>query len=1257
MSGMDINFYSVNKEFHRYSTDDFALLEIGVGSYNTSSLANFFSLDPNTFAPIPGKTVNPDIVEFFSGAAGGVVAQKLLGFTGMLGDMEILAYDEINKKYESKKRFNEIARLDPKKFKPEDFAQPVFDLQTFLQQWNNVQLGIITDKKVVNGYKAVAHRIQNSASGCITFEVELPVLRTPRKSKIRLYFLESRDHESSRTVSLNGAPFISAPPTTAEGLKFGFRNKNAAPVGVYPAPSFTGNSQEDMVGGALRMTWDDVNKSWESGTQQVLARLLDDVPAASIPDLTLEQMQSLTAEDSYNVPAEENPWMGKPGKGRAIVLGMENGNPNLYGPNFRGNCEDADTNKKSIVMAVNRSSKAFKSGTPVVLSLIKEWLIVAGEGATQPPAPKGLNFGNFEYQQYIIPLKKFFSSSKEIKKTMPNNWISKIRDDYYLNKFKEGDDVFLGKIKDSEQINDIPLLIKLNLLASEMGLAADIENYDSVINYFISSLKDTSRVNSILRNANDNSKIDGRPVLNYIDEEYGPGLADGGITESGPITSFTKMGSFDYYKQWNIGSSGPYAFAKNATLRTQRDVDSIDFSKFNNYSNSDILFAKEIPMFWGLIFPDGYKNGSARRIFSNIPDINRIPIYHNDGNLKEVSVEATSCFLDLKDPTKNFNFGQRIIEENNEVDILDKVRKTGGLYYDATKVELSDVNYLYKMIAMEKDVELPYQGVLLSDENKNNINLLEPISPQKIQFSPMSIEFLYSNSNLELVGGTVSNFNTLYSNLQYLDTLSFETKKGQLWTSSSILEYGQYLWKINDQYKAPLGGDPAFWNDVNAIYSLRSLAFSNAFGPYAANISSNPVIVRHLAPEGTAFNITPKPIANGTAIDVRCPIIPIITCKSKIFTSAEKLTFTVNQLLGMSPQVRVQSGKGPSIVSLPFGAGLFWTDDPGTPIKELSTPQWGDRNKTDNIDSLGTSALHVRVFEGWPINQTIYLGYIYTPLHFNTAVSEFEEEIDFSVTPPTKNQILIDNKRVPSKSDVDFPIPTDPKGKPLIYGTIIDVPNDDDDDEGGGEEKIAPVSKWLTNTIRRGKLLSGGGFVYLKTILAINDVESKPEPGGSGYVRGDTFEYPDGSILTVENTKDNGEILSVSFEPNFGDDKILRKNFDGFTSLNNVQPVSKNEGGSGASFKILSFQVVFKIGYDAPPKELCPITRISQPSKSGEKIAEGINTITVTLQESDKKELDIFYFFHNDPTHYSVDTFLAFNGGWAQYAICEVNIA
>jgi hypothetical protein len=1208
MSGFELNFYSASKDFHRYSTDDFALLEIGVGNFNVSSLAKFLNLRflNGTFQST-GRPVNPDIREFFNSDPA-ELANTLVGVNSV-GEMEILAFDEEDKVYKLKRTFAEIVRLNPNRYKPADYQQPPSTLNQFLQGWNNVQLGAEPNEKLAEGYKVVVNRIQNSLSGCILYGVDLNILGTSRKSQMRLSFLNTRDNESSKTISFNGSPFISAIPQDAIGMKYGRKNTDNAPPGVYSTASKGAGNPEDMVGGQMRLAYDPATKTWESGTQQVLARLVDDIDGVNIPELSPEEMLSISANATYDTPPEDNPWMGKANSGRAIPLSTEDGNPNLYGPNFKGGCEN--TSDKAMVRAVNRSNKSFKSGRLVVLSFINgEWLIVGGEGDEIDGS--NIRFGNFEYQQYVIPAKYFFAVPNSSQRITPQIFEKKFR--YWRYLFAEdpvgqyfSPYVERGIMDPSSANGEWTQTVTLNLLASQIPSSVD------PIQYLLDKILDKELIDNILKEARENAKSIVSDISFDISKYYGEMLGYDSLPTSDKI--------YRYYLPYK---EQVFPVPKNMLVRSAAslllNIPTIDFT------DEDRPNRWQVPLFWGALFPDGYRAGQVAPFLADEQTELKIgEIYKSDPNLKEFSMYAGMSLPFFRNEEDLW----RYIEKNNvRLDISPEyARKTGVVF--------------------------PFSGEFVFDDrvirDQGTVFGLEPIQPKRIQFTPMSLDFLHTPSIIE---------NTLFSYLRS----SLEIMNSQLTVGNktfSFNDYGKFLWGIiqdtNIDFAYTALKDFYF---IDNAYYLKIMDYVTAYDLRPS--ATTPTLIRHAAPIGTpnGSNVLPNfPLGGGFQ---RSPVMPVIAIKSTIRTSSEGLRFTTNQRFGYVQQTTVLGGDAPQVTIL--GPFLAW-NVPGTPVSTRAFPQWGDRSGRETYDSFGTTGLHIRVFEHWSPKDTDYLGAIFSPLHFNDRFQLAGSIIKRSWNAERNTWEIVKNQEgldVLIMSPLDFREPTlktaTGGGNILAVGAPVT------------EQNLANFSNWKYNFVRRDRLLSGGGFAYIRRAIFVSNASLDPAglqaAGGSGYSVGDKFVYQDGYTLEVTAvgtvTLPDGKVLEKSItglkgEANFANGFVKNINSYGsdIRSVSNVRPQYIGSGGTGAILKANSFVIGRLIGYDPPPKEVVPITRITKPSNRGEGRAEGSLGTSVIFEDTNKKEFDIFYFFQNDPATYALNG--TFDDADAHYVISEVD--
>lgn len=1197
MSGFEINLYSNKQEYYRFSTDDFALLELGIGNYNISSIANLFSVNETNFNAI--KPMNPDVKEFFSNQDGSTIINKLIGQNSMQ-NMAIMEFDIDTKQFKETKSFSEIIKLNTNKYKSDKFTPPSdTDIKSFLQKWNQVQKGFITDEKVVNGYKAVSYKIQNSMSGCILFEADLTVLGESRKSKIKLNLLDNADAASDRGISFKDSPLFSAVPKTPYGMSYSYGGTNSAPIGQFVGGNGNPN---DMVAGKMSMTFDPSLGEWQSGTQQILVRLIDNIGVADAPELTADQLLSLTREEIYDDGPDSPGYMGNFTTGKAIPLSSENGNPHMFGPDFKDGCESGN---KVVVTVINRLNQGYKAGSIVVVSRLVgdngAWTIIS-PGTDGGSKTKKIAFGNFEYQRYIIPINRYFAAPGSVNKITPNIVASRVRDQFYITMMSD-----LSEDNIQKAGNVLSLLVKMNR-------------------------------SSVVGSINPNSET-------LIKDIYSAYKNAPQVTQN-PWIIQDSLSAFDYIASYYDDSVSPLIYEQQDILPRNILRRSSRIYNIGTSTGDNELAPTEVPSFWGMLFPDGYKIDQCKKFKRLTNEVMFLtggkPLKSGsdvagDPNLTELSCYASISFPDLKDPTKNILFieslrGSKFIKD---IPYLNNyIRKTGGVFTNpAVFFENTTPSVIKKQISLDYYID-SYDFSKLDVSNvgdykdPNTIFGLEPIIPNRLQFSPLSIEGLYAGSTLNN-----SQFQKLKSSIDILNVIYAQ---GSVNTNilDSLLTNGPF-----DADIEPATPDN---NDAGNIYFSKSLVYSNVFDSQSLN--------RHSAPKGVLDGpIIPSPVYG--AGNPRIPAIPVLTCKSNISTTSSALTFTTTQYFGEVPKQTVGGGQVGQVVVLPIGGGLAW-QNPSSPISTSSFPQWGDSNRTDDIDSMGTTSLHIKVYEAWPLNQTIFLGMLFTPLHFNPSTTAYKKKIEFNSNgiATVTNEPDASGKPIEARSPVDFQIPAYKNKSIISVGTVIakdSIPN------------IAPISDWPWSNCRRAQLLTGGGFVYLKPVFAVSKCEIDPKNSGTGYTNGTVFTFPDGSTYTITVDGD-GKITGGTFKQNYDNENILIEDANGILSLNNVTPTQSESGGAGAKF-ILTFILALKIGYDRPPLELVPTTRISKkssgneyPNSDGEGPADGTLTTSVSLEGSNVTNYDIFYFFHNDPTHYTLDNYKAFHRPIAQYIISEV---
>ena len=1234
----DLNFYSYKKQYHRFVTKDFALIQIGIASYTTSSLSRFFGLNEEGNRLIP---INPDVNEFFTNQIP-LARNKLIGVEQQ-ADMSIFEFDIQEKIYKETIGLNQIVFLNPQKYPRDKFTPPSSNLTIFLKEWDEIQNGLITDQKKINGYKAVVYKIQNSKFGCIKFKTDITILTRPRTIDIKLHFSAFTKERQDKSISIAGSPVITRFPSTSYDAGWSAKSREF-PVGAYIGGDTNNpNNPEDSVSAEIGLAFDPSTNEFQSGTRQIFAVLLEDIDPADNAPISAEQIAIISRAEVYDTPASES-ILGNFTTGKAIPLSTENGNPYMFGPDFKGGCEGDIATR---ITVRNRRNQRYKAGSTVIVSRMLgengDWIIVS-EGDPEDPKPK-FGMSNYEFQQFIIPLDSYFTNTLNRSQDLSPSVIeSKIRDWWYVNLTGLGaggelTNFLKPNIVDPNVSVDINSIKKLNHIAHYMP-----QDTEDPISYLIdrfNSIEGAIDMTVAVVNSLDMESIYIDNLFNIYDLNYAYYLRDNAISDI-----------FD----------PKYQLPKNATQFTGRSFGPLSLNE-TGAGQGDPLYGLEVPMFWGALFPDGHTAQSSTRLLNNIKNkfgysFNTIPTYYNDGNLKEMDVRFTAGFPNVGDLSKNLEIYQDSYQFSNSVSVFPMLPRY-----------LSHFNLMGNLINAVTDYRNRY-GTLSQTLNEVAVlPALEPLNPRKIQFSPLSLEGMYVPSIIQvpenLIDSNLSQYDPVFWASYSWDFIQIPLPVFQ---SANLVDYGLHLlgnFVRSTPYTSPaVGGgianNPLYvaWGDAGTQYRSEVFSYMKAFdnGPKGNSV----LFTRFQAPVGTLFGAVPRPFS-GDEFSRRTPVIPVITSRCTITTNANALSFDVSQSVGLNPEISLSKPRTPRLIALPLSAGVAWVDDPGSPAKEGQTPAWGSVD--DTYDSLGTTGLHVRVFESRPMDQCIYLGNWFTPLYFNPSgpVDSFNKIIKYNDDGSAYLEVETDNDGKPVKKilDVDFRVPGNKSGSPLIAGTKIPVPP-----PGQTSTILANFGDWPWNTIRRSQLLSAGGFAYLKPILAIHAVSSVPEFGGENYRAGDTFTYPDGSLLVVNGVASQdgkqGVITSVRFVPSWQGNMIKAAAipYESITSISsNISLRSDSENGKFAKFKVLSLIVINTVGYDPPPKEVVGISRISEKIDPYRMANRG-QTSVFSLPESESRstnKFDVYYFFHNDPTHYSIDKTRAFSGGFAQYIISEMN--
>jgi len=1206
------NIHARKKEFHVYNTSDLSLEAIGMCSYTKSSISGYLSRD-----------TDEELKRYFDNTSLSTIKEKLTGTinSSFIEEPTILRFNNETKQYD--------LVTGTSIFETFEGTSVAKTMEELLEKHDKVQYGALIDDNVVE----VVKNIQTSLSGCITFRPSFSVLGCDREPQIKLYLKDRFNNDNNRTVAQKGSPLIVDVARRTSGSTYGQRGTEDSPIGVYQNQSEGGiNNPNNTVAAPMDIRYNAAMGKWQGGTHQILVRLLTDIDPAPF---NLSDFDSLNAADTSFYDPNSSNYISQFTTGLGLPLSVENGNPHKFGPNIVG-CVDNEGNlsnaKLEKILIVNRSGRNFKKGDVVLCSHIdNEWIPMGFDAATLAK-PKG-KIGKWQFQKFIALDSNFFkgyTKNNAQLSTNPDLIESKIRTRYYLDMISGAGDSSSPYPNSSRNLdinyNDLNEIAKLNLylssnpLTNEIldditklnkwkndALTASLPDYDNFYPYPCAQMTIFDQLSPTMGGTNSFGTVIGRTVPDELTMD-----ADNGSSMQTSLPTFWGPAFPDGYNSQQISSLKQMTFTRfNNPLTTPTGLPWIITNSNGDERLPQGANSKE------------YLGGSTINIFDSgtmiaNKDLNMFATT-TDGNAKQLPAEVAlnGC---LQASTYGYPIEHIYVPTNvNSIDFYSQ-HLFGYNGSDTSHGSYARYHYLLHTDINNIDgkTDLTYKDIALS-----------PVQPNKIQFSPLQLEFALSS----LLSNDDNTYGEIIANINYLKEL-YDSSPGSTSFFGKFIERNENLIIGSTAKRSYEDG----YNTETRIpfYDLQDYKY----------------------PDGSSTNNLPSPLGSPFSKISRSDVIGIIASKNKFSSGAGgSLTFITSQHCGLGPRVTIAGGQGPQVTIL--GAFLGWTNE-SNPLQQNSFPQWGDITRSDNYNSTGTTALHVRIFDQWPDAQTIYLGHCFSVLHFNPIRSVGGQiESDYiRYRPNGVKQILKDKGESSERwvdveeSPVDFKVPTYTNDRMIPIGTTFSYATKAQYDNG--IKLIRPSTEWNINPVRRSALLTKGGFAYYRSVFGADS--AYVFTGGSGYSEGDILTGTNNTKFEVTEVDSNTKAI-VTF-------KILDQGY-GFHPSNFVEYKTENNiiyyairssvsGGSGKNAKIdISRLIVYnKIYYDPAPQQRSPITRLTLPSYEGKKWAKGSLETTVSLDGGNGK-YDAFYFFHNDILH-TLTNSTAFTAGFAQYVNLEI---
>ncbi len=1262
-----------NQPVQKYAviaSEDARMGAVGMASYNEKTLKKVMNDKESQREMVqalvdPCLPSGPDDQEQIDAELQKKADDLVTAFTGT-SDQEVRNQGEDGKNsYGFYYRFDQ----DSNKYKKTGLQVPVPELMEYWDKGQKDNDHLDTNPE----YKQIITDIRNSLEGCLIFFPDYEN-NSENFKKSRVFFRDAKKANDSREMVLNGDPKISATPRRPTGAKYDFtrsqnseltgldeendENKNYGHIGRYIRPPQNAEIPDQAVSSKLRLSYNKALGYYESGTQSVIARLIDSLPAPSLKNVDLENVDGLKFSDMYD--AEGKGYFGGFTTGFAVPLTVHNGNPNTFGPNVIGSKE---AYKKEKIRVVNRASASFDIGDIVLCSLIdNEWIVQGFGGNPEEKEEVTFNVGRWSFIKMIADSDAYFRDNRWFTTDAEENdrkynqfyrqdtLVTELRQQFYhdlVKKYATSDNLTL------EYLNDLSKLSKINCL-----------------------------------------------VLNTV-EEFRKGQVDIGSLPPAEdvdiVTSkrYVQSSSFDQLGN-HMGGNNEYGNVIGRTnWRSNPDVS-------QTYGRDLAEYATEIPLFWGPVFPDGYNSSQGRKLLTTIINSQANGSKDFFGPNTQLDINNDSDDKNALDNKKTYMFANQKDYSLDQIpaDVATNSQPSGDYGYPIENISLlakKESDYDDDLVKVFNSY-FNDSGRLswLSEENADSKSIydLKPNTSTSLDFIPLSFA-MAGNSDAASTVDEYQGYNVYDMARSFLKE---DVKKdGEDVPRAQVT----HLWgKMFDREKELTDHDfvASQGRDItNAVLNAASFAGSYPNLPWDKYIKNK----AYNGPDASPFYF-------GESVgELGSNTVGIVAARNTFSMNAGgTINFECDYYIGVNGQSQVAGNAGtfsviPTLPPVTFGTGPS--------IKTYSIVQWGSRD-TRPV-AMGHTSLYVKVFDHWPYEDTVYDARYYSVFHFLPGMKDFNKAVEteqkgigsqyaeeWDATLPASGYttgalVALEYPRSVDKIkySTDFRVPTygDPTERGgssgYIDNTIVSVDklinrngvvevdeslnenqdmvfevSDDfaeDDEEGFDVKEIHTLRKeedWRVNPICRGMMVSPeGGFKYYRRTIGLANLIYFVDKG-TGFAVGDELTLDEEKSIKIKVTTTSGEGQIDDFEfIDVGKDLFTSDFFDTYQSLDDEgQPLGevkkgmlltvRSEVGQNASILFFLGRVYDRMeetDYAKQHGSMKNLTPASQPGNTGP--LTGRKVASTTIEEpSANNQYDAFYYHVNDVGH--VDTFSSF---------------
>ena len=1069
----------------------------------------------------------------------------------------------------------------------EGYSQTLMDptiIRNLMTFWDKDREQQELDSNKTN-YRRLIAKVQHSREHCLrvsskyeTSNFAVNVMGYSFLYHLEIYFLNPSIHQdNSRVLARKSDNLVTGIPRRNSGATFSPGRSAKEPTGVFAADGITGSKEaQDQAVGPMLTVWNDNLGGYQSPSP-FLSRLLEDIPSADIPLITLD-----TTNTTNRNPEEFFEGINKSSQathGMATPLNVHGGDPNQFGPNFT-KCDTTDVEK---IQATNRSNVNFTQGEVVLTYPIDgEFIIQKYSPLTEEVVP--FQQGRTAFYQFIATSDELFrpivtgNGDEKVNTSyvLPNDFLNMVRYRYYSS-----DDL-------ENKVIELP----------EWQKTAKVNPYCQLRHYQI-------------------PQPDGSGMINTFSNPDGPAIGTGGVSSDIPLwLGPVFVEGVTASTQWKSSNKGyrinAYTYEEQAEEELP-NIDTFDGLNFPAMQAFNGPYGKGHPDENTYSFIKKFNNavdGGSRSSFAGAPNPSTyVAVSGSNG----ISKFTPAYDLAAANPN-NICFQLCQAEYVGAVD--DATTNSAlsndapGSMYDSTAMSC---RRLQENAAVEWNAKSPTVSFATLKEK-----IRSAITYRQVYFGDGYGNIDFGESVDRDIGGNTTGSHYFYN-------------KNGGGSTGVCFPYDVYTkWKALNRPRdtnEPWGGD----------------------GALSATMSSQTYITSRVGSNTVGISVMRRKFSGGGK-------------------NGATISTDVNGLYG----VRGRSfGMAPSTSYDAHIIGAIMATITATTTADTRGLQSGFGSTTgDSYYGFGSAGIFVRVYDGWPDQDTVAVPQYYTLLHFNPHTfygvnddnelkTSFETvEPDVGTARTHVNQTLKEVRfytEIDEYEDktiaIDIPDPDMPEWieerasthhldfREPTYASYIEVPDPDDPTENvrlraeGDEDGnpvlqgtfitsgtfLRPSDEWYLNTSRRGQLVTETGYTYKQLHIGAANAESSIITGGTNFKKDDTFKLRNNIKIKIDEV-DEGAVTDWSFYNTdiTTSNGTLRGNDErgtGFlpSDFPFTMTFAADGGGDFCEIRIAKGYAYYRLGNDIGPKSLSGPTRLTLGSGEGKTWIEGTRSSSIAV--------------------------------------------